>query len=163
MSTRGLSGDTLVRAGLLRAAVGMNGPVSSTTDATWDQWSEVATRERVVPLLYEVARQVGEALDGVHVEGVSETQVGVAALSVPIEQSLLQVADRLDDAGVPFAVLKGVATANIDYADPSHRQFGDVDLLVDPGDLGAAREALERKGWRQAYPRPGITGRSRTQ
>lgn len=120
----------------------------------WERWRDVATSQRVIPQLYDVIERVAPRLDPGVVEQAEVQQMDVAALSVRLEQSLLQVATVLEDAGVTFAVLKGLATAHIDYEDPGQRQFGDVDLLVDPDELRAAREALERKGWRQAYPLP---------
>jgi hypothetical protein len=43
--------------------------------------------------------------------------------------------------------LKGTALAYHAYAEPAHRGRGDSDLLVDPGDVGPARLALEHLGY----------------
>ena len=48
----------------------------------------------------------------------------------------------LNAAGIEFRVLKGCATAHLDYPDPSLRLTSDVDLLVRQGQLGAATEVL---------------------
>ena len=73
---------------------------------------------------------------------------------VQLEHDLLSVASLLAGADVAFAVLKGTATAHLDHADPGDRQFGDLDLLVDPRDLVRALAVLEAAGWEQAYRLP---------
>ena len=88
------------------------------------------------------------------IERTEVMQLDVAATCVRIEQKLLTVAEALNLADVPFAVVKGVATAHLDYDEPSQRQFGDVDLLVHPNDFLLARSTLEEHGWVQAYPLP---------
>ena len=85
---------------------------------------------------------------------IDAMQIDVAATSVRLEQSLVQVVDLLRAADITNAVLKGEATSHLDYADPSERQFGDVDLLVEPSKMVLARAVLESEVWRQAYPLP---------
>lgn len=137
---------------LLRAAIGLDGPVPATADE-WGTWSSLARTERVTPLFHEVVRRAGDVPGGVR-DAAEGAQLDVAAVSVRLERTLLQVSEVLTTAGVPYAVLKGVATAHLDYAEPGLRQFGDVDLLVAPERLGTARRSLESRGWRQAYPLP---------
>jgi hypothetical protein len=81
-------------------------------------------------------------------------QLDAAATAVRLEQEFLEVARFLDEAEIAYAVLKGVATAHMDYEDPSHRQFGDVDVLVAPTDLDTALRILAGRGWVQSYPLP---------
>ena len=47
------------------------------------------------------------------------------------------LAEMMDSAGIPYVILKGCASARY-YPEPLDRQMGDVDFLVDPGDLEAA-------------------------
>jgi len=145
--------SALRRARLLRAALDLPGPIEPTA-ADWDQWVQLASTERVLPQLHEVARRAAPALDPDQLEESSAIVVDVAATMVRLERRLLAVDDALSGAGIPFAVLKGTATAHLDHADPARRQFGDLDLLVDPSQLRAARSALEEAGWRQAYRLP---------
>jgi hypothetical protein len=64
------------------------------------------------------------------------------------------VCDQLLDAGISCTVLKGVATAHLDYADPSMRQFGDVDLLVAPSEFARAGSILDLHGASRPYALP---------
>jgi hypothetical protein len=78
------------------------------------------------------------------------------------EMNLLNAAGALGEARVPFLVLKGAALGALIYPAPHLRTMTDVDLLVRPGDLDAALDALGRAGfekpsseahafWREAY------------
>lgn len=53
---------------------------------------------------------------------------------VLIESLLVRVAERLDRAGVRWAVTKGAAVAHSDYPDLLLRSFADVDVVVHPDD-----------------------------
>lgn len=145
--------DATARAALLRAAIGAPGPTEPSS-ATWARWISVASEERVLPLLYDLSLHAGSSLAAEDVERSRALQVDVAVVSVQLEQSLLQAADVLDAAGIPFVVVKGAATAHLDHQEPGQRQFGDIDLLVAPSSFPAAGRALETNGWYQAYPLP---------
>lgn len=64
----------------------------------------------------------------------------VMSTALRIEAALVEVGGMLDDEGVDFRVLKGLATGHIDYPSPSMRQIGDADLLI-PNEH---RELVER-------------------
>jgi hypothetical protein len=63
----------------------------------------------------------------------------------------------LRDSGVRFVCLKGFALAHQIYARPDARIVGDVDLLLDPTDLGKAVAALSGAGF-AAMPIPSRFG-----
>lgn len=123
------------------------------TARDWSEWVELARTERVLPQLYEIALTAPELTDDQRAQAAA-IQLDVASTMVRLEHSLLEVAELLDGRGIPYAVLKGIATAHLDHLDPSYRQFGDIDLLISPDDLAAARARLEPAGWRQAYRLP---------
>ena len=58
----------------------------------------------------------------------------------------------LAEAGVDARVLKGVAIAHLDHADPDERVYGDADLLVERGEYRPALAALIGAGFRRARP-----------
>lgn len=151
--TRGSLSTAAIRATLLRAVLDLDGPAVPTPEA-WELWRDIAGRERVVPQLHDVAVRDLEHLGEERVAEAESLHVDVAALSVRLERALLDVVDRLDANGISSAVLKGLATSHLDHRDPSRRQFGDIDLLVDPADLGRAQAVLAEGGWRQTVPLP---------
>lgn len=58
---------------------------------------------------------------------------------------LAKLGAALDDAGLPWAVLKGPALVEISYRGVA-RGYSDLDLLVSPRDLGAAVDVLRAGG-----------------
>jgi hypothetical protein len=59
-----------------------------------------------------------------------------------VERAAVRVAGALDAAGVPFLVLKGLATAHLDHPEPGWREVGDVDVMISPTDVHRADAAL---------------------
>jgi hypothetical protein len=57
------------------------------------------------------------------------------------------VARRLAESGIQVMPVKGALLQHWLYDDPSERPMTDVDLLVRPGDLGAAVDLLETAGY----------------
>ena len=53
--------------------------------------------------------------------------------------------------GIESRVLKGLATAELDYPDPLRRHTGDVDLAVRPEQLDAAVRVLRGQGYRDHH------------
>src|SRR5688500_20194305 len=60
-----------------------------------------------------------------------------------VHQSLQKITKRLEDLGIPYAVVGGLAIA----AHGFKRMTDDVDVLVDPAGLKAVHEALEGLGY----------------
>jgi hypothetical protein len=151
---------------LLRAAIGRSGPIAAAAASHPDAadpdaagagpWIALAEEHRIVPLLYVAARADGAGAwaDTAISERIRRLQLDVASAAVRIEHGALVALGLLDAAGIRWALLKGVATAHLDHADPSWRQFGDVDLLVQPSDMDTARRVLGAAGWRQSYALP---------
>ncbi len=58
-----------------------------------------------------------------------------------------RVLSSLAEARIDVIALKGADVATALYSDPALRHFGDVDLMVHPGDLSTTLERLERLGY----------------
>jgi len=129
-------------------------PVPVPTDRDWSAWQLHARFQRVVPLLYELVDRVPTALsDHVRLE-VRQLQADSMAWAVRVEHELLEVTARLRACGLGSVVLKGVATAHLDYPTPAWRQFGDADLLVLPDEFPNACRVISDSGWEQGYELP---------
>jgi hypothetical protein len=120
-------------------------------------WHELLFRARGARLsgLLTHAVTVG-ALPATDVQAaqVRDLNTRVMASAISLEAMLLQVAEVLDGAGIPFRVLKGPAVAHLDYPDPAVRDFGDVDLLVPPQDLDRTIAELVERGCARRFPEP---------
>jgi hypothetical protein len=81
--------------------------------------------------------------------GVSLARDELASATVrwiALSRRVPPVIERLIDAGVQVAPIKGFAYATALYDVPAARPMTDVDLLVAPGQDGRARRVLERLG-----------------
>ena len=75
-------------------------------------------------------------------------------LAVRLERNMALIVGQLEEAKVETRVLKGPASAHLDYPDPSLRSFGDIDLLVRSGDFDRATSVLTGHGHLRRYPEP---------
>ena len=101
--------------------------------ASWDRLVADAERHGLIGLLAAAVDDGVLAPDEqqrVELEAQHEAYM-VAAMA--LERTLLEVDVLVADAAVPTRVLKGPALAHGVALDPSHRTFGDIDLLV-PGE-----------------------------
>ena len=93
------------------------------------------------------------------VAALDEAQSQESTTRLYLEQELISVTGRLDDAEIESRVLDGCAAAHLDYRDPEVRAVTRLDLLVQPRTLGRAAEVLRRGGWRPPKVTDGRTGR----
>jgi hypothetical protein len=118
-----------------------------------DRFLAVVAHQRVSGLVLEAfdAGAVGDASDDLRSRLV-DAHLDALRLSLAVEAASVHVADLLRAASIPFAVLKGCATAHLDYPDPAPRITGDVDLLIARDDLTVALAVLDRAGRRRVHP-----------
>jgi Uncharacterised nucleotidyltransferase len=95
-----------------------------------------------------------------------EARAATALATVRLLRTQRRVLDGLVGAGIPALVLKGAVVGLEAYGDPAVRQASDVDVLVEPGRVVDAVDALEVAGlrWRgidlPADMRPADGGRA---
>jgi hypothetical protein len=115
------------------------------TGAEADAISAQAIAHRIAPLVWEALRVNAEALPVV--ERLRGYCLTALARQADAGDDLDVVGAALDKAGLRYAVLKGPALARL-YPRPQLRSYVDLDLLVDPVDLGSAVQHLESAGLR---------------
>jgi len=70
-----------------------------------------------------------------------------AAVGLLTRQTVLRrLTGALDEAGIPFVVLKGVALAHLAYPEPALRSMGDIDIWTRPEDLDRTAEVFIATG-----------------
>ncbi len=74
-------------------------------------------------------------------------RAAAATLPARLDAALIEVTVALREAVVGYVLLKGPAVAGWLYGPGEVRQYRDIDLLVDEGQLGAAERVLERLGF----------------
>lgn len=108
----------------------------------WDELVGVVSGERIVGLVDLAVGQQRLPLTEAQTEQL-HVMVRAAALAHLSRTAVLHdVLDRLDTAGIPSRLMKGLAAGQLLYDTPQHRQTGDIDLLVASSDLFAAQDAL---------------------
>lgn len=107
---------------------------------------------RVEPLLASALSDGTITAERANVLDLAELRGRVMAEQLRVEAELVAVSKTLSECGIDHRVLKGLATAHLDYAQPSLRQVGDVDVLVDSLDMERALGALGDEGASVAYP-----------
>jgi len=129
-----------------------------------DEWQRLVARARIERLEPQLALAIDAGAIGATESQRDDARARHAtamATALLLDRELLAVMDLLEPDGVDVVVLKGSALAHLDYPDPSHRAYGDVDLLVPAPQLDHAEARLAAVGGRRAFdePRPGFDRR----
>jgi hypothetical protein len=109
------------------------------------------SRQLILPLLGTrlVAAAPGR-VPPAFVKHLEEATAMAARRGLVLEVIAAQIQRDMAEAGVEMLPLKGIALARNLYGDPAMRQAKDIDILVDPKQLGRAAEALARRGYRRS-------------
>jgi hypothetical protein len=102
---------------------------------------EVACYHRLAPVLHQAVAGHGDAAPEL-VRSLDRVRTAALAQHLHAAADLPGLAGSLAEAEVPWAMMKGPVVAGLGYRDPSLRGYVDLDVLVAPGDLGRAIEAL---------------------
>lgn len=134
-------------------------PSHSLDDDSFRRLLRQAAQQRLIGILGSVVEAGTFAVTDEQLELLAESEQEWAVQAVLVERLLLEIADLLDEGGVPYRVLKGPALAWTAYPDPRLRVFADVDLLVPGPSFDQACSLLRnRLGAKRAIPelRPGF-------
>ncbi len=150
----------------LIASVGLGGsalqfPTEPLDRPDWDELMVVVGAHRLAGLLAEaVQKGLMPAADDQRAE-VLDLHASAMEMCLFLEADLLTTSATLDAADVEHRVLKGPASAHLDYPDPARRVFGDIDLLVRSSQFDDAIQALSAAGHRRRFRevRPGFDRR----
>ncbi len=96
---------------------------------------ELAHRHGLVGLL-----DVSDVVDPAELSAI---QARLAARGAVMRRHLGRLVERLGEAGVKVAVVKGPDLADRVYPDPAMRYFTDLDLVVPPSDLDRALDVID--------------------
>jgi hypothetical protein len=82
------------------------------------------------------------------IETLQQAYLSGSVRALKAEAALKNAITTLRQAGINYAVLKGIAYAYLVYPEPGIRPGSDIDILVDEEQFLLARAALEKGGWR---------------
>jgi len=120
-------------------------PTTPLDDADFDRLLGECEHHRIVGFLGAAMRDGTFAVTEAQRERLDSIWQGWLGHAVRVERLLLDATSTLEERGIPSIVLKGVALAHTDYAEPNTRVFGDVDLLVEPRNFTLAADVLIRE------------------
>jgi len=131
---------------------GLAGTIASfiARDFDWDSFLRLAALRQYLPAAYRLLKDLG-CLELMSERGrvLSEKEYVLSqARFIKKEAELSDIARAFADSGIEAVALKGVPLAHQLYRDPGVRTLKDTDILVRSDDVQAAREAIERKGYR---------------
>ena len=115
----------------------------------WPELVELAVREGTAPLLHSHLHRLTllDRLPTVARRRLTEIAQSVWAANAVLARHWGEATAALRQARVETLTLKGMALANIVYAEPGLRPMADVDLLVRPADRAAALATLRDLGY----------------
>lgn len=142
---------TVARHGLAGAPDSRFGQIEA---GSWARLLQEATNQRLTGLLTAMVLDGSLEPTGEQEEALVEAHRAALARDLLVERTVLWAVGCLDAAGVDHRVLKGTATAHLDYDDPGLRSFVDADLLVRPDHWDRAVGALENGGARRESREP---------
>jgi hypothetical protein len=130
-------------------------PGEALDPSQWDGLRSAAASQNIEGLFAAAIRAgafpATKAQTAVVMDGCTAAMGGCLLL----EAALLDLHASLHRAGIPVTVLRGAATAHLDYPTPDRRSFSDIDVLVPRGMIEQASLALVEGGLtRDALPRP---------
>lgn len=78
---------------------------------------------------------------------IASTNQAIAVQQLRAEITFKKIRELLEPLEIQVLVLKGPHLGNVAYENPSQRLYGDLDLLVKPGDFELAAEALVKNSF----------------
>jgi hypothetical protein len=127
----------------------------------WDHGHRAARLAGLTGLLSAAVQDGAVTLDERQQAELAESNLDAQRAALRLEQRLLEVSEGLEEHAVEHRVLKGAATAHLDYAARELRPFSDIDLLIHSRDLDEAVAAFESRGGQRRFsePRAGFAAR----
>jgi hypothetical protein len=132
----------------VRRFLDANAPPPDSTRIDLPTTLSLTIAHSIVPIVYRVMKELGDP----SAEVFRSTFDDDARFSLALAAELCAIAEQLQDRGIPFLPLKGPMLSQRLHGDPAIRASGDLDILIQPGDVLAVRDLLIGTGYRVASP-----------
>ncbi len=118
----------------------------------WADLVGAARRHAVVPWLYRVIRRSpGSDVPDAALDALRQRTADTRHRNLLLASELLTLVAAFEGEAIPVAPYRGPTLAADVYGDLALREFIDLDLLVRPRDVDAARQLLSRRGYRESH------------
>jgi hypothetical protein len=118
------------------------------SSAEWDDLTDVALRERITGMLWCAVDRGMPVSPVQRIEAATMAHDSMRSV-VQLEATAQWILETLESADIDVRLIKGLATAHVIHPDASHRDSGDIDLLVLPADLARSASVLLDAGLEQ--------------
>ena len=113
----------------------------------WDRLLTLARRHRVQGLAWNSLGQTADHLPSHVKDALSSEARSIAATNLAIAAECGRLRQRFEEAKTPLLFIKGLSVGALAYRSPLLKMAWDIDLLIDPSDLGAASKLLTDCGY----------------
>jgi hypothetical protein len=120
----------------------------------WERGHRAVMLSGLTGLLSAAVEDGAVILDEEQQAELAESNLDAQRAALRLEQRLLAVSEVLERLSIEHRVLKGAATAHLDYPTPELRPFSDIDLLIHSRDFDRAVAALESCGGERRFAEP---------
>jgi hypothetical protein len=131
----------------------------------WREWKDthdLGTLDHgsiaIMPNLYLNLREQEIGTDGSSHEFLAQFYKQTWINNLISKHTLINVSKILGEANIKVMIPKGFPLALFHYPDLGARYMGDIDLLIEPGDLAATAKVLQDNEWNKdsQLPPPGL-------
>ncbi|MGH9613658.1 MAG: nucleotidyltransferase domain-containing protein [Bryobacteraceae bacterium] len=121
----------------------------SISNVDWQRFAELASSHDVLPLVYwNLSRFCADTAPSVLMADLRQKFEANTLANLARAAELRAILGNFHDHGIGVASFKGPVMAASLYGSPALRAFGDLDILVRPGDVDRASDLLLSRGYR---------------
>jgi len=120
--------------------------------ADWDSVLAAAARHRVEGFVHSALRRTEIPLPDKVSSGLAQRSSRIVLENLQFAAEALRLSERLERPGIEHLFVKGVTLNLLAYGTLALKRSCDIDLLVRPGDYGAAYDLLAGAGYRCFHP-----------
>jgi len=122
---------------------------TSMSDADWQRFVSLALAHQLAPLAYRRLRATRPGVVPPQVvEALAAAYNRTLAANVLLYDRLRRILEAFRRAGIPVLLLKGAVFAQTLYPSIGARPMGDLDLVIQPGELENVEAILQEFGYR---------------
>jgi hypothetical protein len=119
----------------------------------WEHIIEMATRHRLIPLLYINLNSISpENVPEDVLANLKEEFHNNARKNLLLTGELVKIMNLLKENDINAIPYKGPVLANLVYGNSGYRQYGDVDILIDGSDALIVKEIMILAGYELYHP-----------
>ena len=120
--------------------------------ADWSRFLVLARHHRIQGIAWNCLSDLEEMVPNETGQALFAEATEIAADNLRASADCRALLKTFDAAKIPLVFLKGLTLGSLAYSNPSLKAAIDIDLLIDPADLGKAARLLRDCGYRLVAP-----------